>query len=247
MDEQQEKEKRKVHRSPSYPAFDLAEAISKAQAVYKGEKRSATTAEVIASHMGYSQANGPGGRAVSALRQYGLIEENSGKYRISDVGYTLAHFDRDSVEWKAAVVEAARRPGLFRELLEEYPDGLPSDATLRNDLLRRGFNPGAVSDVVSIFRSTMSLAGSEHGIYDGEVNASAATPQQATPARTQQAGAAQAKESLQKPSISQISTPVGKDQDGQIVFAHVNFDGSITKEFVSSLKKYLDYLETTLN
>src|SRR5581483_10255182 len=112
---------------------------------YKGEKRSATTAEVIASHMGYSQANGPGGRAVSALRQYGLIEENSGKYRISDVGYTLAHFDRDSVEWKAAVVEAARRPGLFRELLEEYPDGLPSDATLRNDLLRRGFNPGAVS------------------------------------------------------------------------------------------------------
>ena len=43
-----EKEKRKVHRSPSYPAFDLAEAIQKVEAVYKAEKRTATTPEVIA-------------------------------------------------------------------------------------------------------------------------------------------------------------------------------------------------------
>jgi hypothetical protein len=44
-----------------------------------------------------------------------------------------------------------------------------------------------------------------------------------------------------------ISTPVGKNGEGQVVFAHVSFDAGITKEFVSSLKKYLDYLETTLN
>lgn len=43
----------------------------------------------------------------------------------------------------------------------------------------------------------------------------------------------------------QISTPVGTDE-GRIVFAHVRFDSSIKKEFVSSLKQYLDYLETTL-
>jgi hypothetical protein len=44
-----------------------------------------------------------------------------------------------------------------------------------------------------------------------------------------------------------MSTPVGKQEDGQVVFAHVNFDAAITKEFVSSLNKYLHYLETTLN
>src|SRR5580658_3915375 len=135
METQDEKQKRKVHRSPSYPAFDLVEAITKADAIYKNERRSATTPEVLAAHMGYSAAVGPGGRAVSALRQYGLIEENGGKYRLSDIGYTLIHFDHSSDEWKAAVSEASRRPTLFRELLEEYPDGLPSDGTLRNDLL----------------------------------------------------------------------------------------------------------------
>jgi hypothetical protein len=45
--------------------------------------------------------------------------------------------------------------------------------------------------------------------------------------------------------IKEISTPVGSD-DGQVVFAHVRFDVAMRKEFVAGLKKYLDYLETTL-
>jgi hypothetical protein len=241
MEEQPEKEKRKVHRSPSYPAFDLGEAIIKADAVYKGEKRSATTPEVIASHMGYTQANGPGGRAVSALRQFGLIEESSGKYRISDLGYTLAHFDRNSDEWKKAAADAARRPTLFRELLDEYPDGLPSDATLRNDLLKRDFNPGAISDVVSILRNTISLAGVDQAVYSEEMSATV----QDGPKQSESLARGKSTERQKENHQAQISTPVGTD-GGQVVFAHVNFDSDIKKEFVSSLKKYLDYLETTL-
>ena len=167
MESEVEREKRKVHRSPSYPVFDLQEAIQKVADIYKAEKRSATTADVVASHLGYSQAKGPGGRAVSALRQFGLLEDNNGKCRISDLGYTLIQYDRGSQEWKTAIAQASRFPALFRELEEEYPKGLPSDATLRNDLLRKGFNPSAIPDVVSIFRSTMSLAGQESAVYNG--------------------------------------------------------------------------------
>jgi hypothetical protein len=43
----------------------------------------------------------------------------------------------------------------------------------------------------------------------------------------------------------EISTPVGKDE-GKIVFARVRFDGELRKEYVTSLKKYLEYLESTL-
>jgi hypothetical protein len=159
-------EKRKVHRSPSYPVFGLKEAIEKAKLVYDAEKRSTTTAEVIASHLGYSQANGPGGRAVSALRQFGLIEENAGKYRVSDLGYTLIHYDKNSTEWQGAVAKAARRPTLFKELTEAYHDGLPSDATLRNDLLKKGFNPGSIPDVISILKSSLSLAEGDDVAYN---------------------------------------------------------------------------------
>ncbi len=159
-------EKRNVHRSPSYPVFDLAEAIEKTKAVYDNDKRASTSADVIASHLGYSAAKGPGGRAVSALKQYGLIEENSGKFRISDLGYTLAHYDRDSTEWRAAAVEAARHPVLFRELMDENPDGLPSDAALRSELLKRDFNPAAIPDVVKILRNTITLANEGSYVYN---------------------------------------------------------------------------------
>ena len=132
MDEQTEKEKRKVHRSPGYPVFKLEDAIQKVEAVYKAEKRSATTPEVIASHLGYNSATGPGGRAVSALRQFGLLEESNGKLRISDIAYTLIHYDRKSPDWRQAAAQAAANPTLFGELAEKYLSGLPSDATLKH-------------------------------------------------------------------------------------------------------------------
>jgi hypothetical protein len=40
---------------------------------------------------------------------------------------------------------------------------------------------------------------------------------------------------------------MGKDEEGNAVIAHVRFDYALREEFVTGLKKYLDYLETTLN
>jgi hypothetical protein len=234
-----EKTKRKVHRSPGYPFFDLTEAIQKADAVYKAEKRTATTLEVIASHMGYSQAVGIGGRAVSALRQYGLIEESSGQYRISDLGYTLIHFDHNSEEWRRAVIDAAARPILFKELAEKYQNNA-SDATLRNELLNRGFNPTSVPEVITIFRNTMSLAGQAEGSYTvGEELAmqpeSAATSVAPPVAYRPPAG------------VAELSIPVEFSEDGQqAVVARVLFNAPIKREYLTRLKSFLEAWEKAL-
>lgn len=236
------------HRSPSYPVFSLGAAIEKTKAVYAKDKRAATSADVIASHLGYSAAKGPGGRAVSALKQYGLMEESAGKHRISDLGYTLIHFDRDSAEWRAAIVEAAKRPTLFRELFEEHPTGLPSDAALRSDLLKRDFNPASISEVIAIARDTMSLALGQESEYNESMEVPA--PMVQTPSKSNAQPAASALP--MQPRIpmggrsSNISTPVGTGEDGQPVFASLNFDAPLKREFVTALKKYLEYLETTL-
>ncbi len=235
-----EKTKRKVHRSPGYPLFDLEEAIQKVEAVYRAEKRTATTPEVIASHMGYSQAIGIGGRAVSALRQYGLIEESAGQYRISDLAYTLIHFDHNSEEWRHSVGEAAKRPILFKELAEKYRNDA-SDATLRNELLNRGFNPSAVADVITIFRNTMSLASQTDGSYTvGEERTS--MPEVATPTSALSVG-------LQPRPISsnaELSVPVEFAEDGQAVVARVLFNAPIKREYLIRLKAFLDAWEKTL-
>lgn len=229
-----EKEKRKVHRSPAYPAFGLSEAIEKAEAVYKHEKRSATTADVIASHIGYSKAAGPGGRAVSALRQYGLIDEVGGKVRVSDLGYTLIHYDRNSSEWKQAVQEAAKNPTLFRELIEEYHGDFPSDATLRNDLLKRDFNPSSIPDVVSIFRGTMSLANCEDSVHNEGVT-DAIQFQDSTQVRLEDARGGKPAGTPAKIVRETLTQRVSPDCMAQVVF-----DGPVSQKAIEKLIAYLE-------
>lgn len=237
MEAQDEKHKRKVHRSPSYPAFDLTEAITKATTVYEKEKRSATTAEVLAGHMGYSAAVGPGGRAVSALRQYGLIEEVNGKYRLSDLGYTLVHYDHSSFEWRAAIVDAIKGPTLFRELLLEYPEGLPSDATLRNDLLKREFNPSSIPDVVSIFRATMSLVDFENPIHNGAGDVAMQNDTTKPESQTSAASvlAKKAAEAFMAAKTRTYSFALSPDAK-----AELNITGDVGSEDLETLRDYID-------
>lgn len=159
MAEEKVKNGKKVFRSPNHPAFDLKEAIAKVGQVYAEEKRSLTTPQVIVKHMGYTQTTGPGGRALSGLRQYGLIEESGGHWKISDTGFAILQYPDGSQERRDAIRKAAVSPTLFRELRAQYPDGLPSDETLKAALLKRGFNPTAIDDLIGDFRSTMAVAG----------------------------------------------------------------------------------------
>lgn len=156
------KQKRSSHRSPSYPMFSLGVAIDKARVIYNSVKRSFVTPDVIAKHLGFSQhIGGPGGRTMSALRQYGLLEESAGKSRISDRAYTLIQWPVGSPEHTQALKAAIREPNLFRELLAEF-DGLPSAIALNSNLLKRGFNPEVIEDVIDIFRQTVSLDSSKN-------------------------------------------------------------------------------------
>jgi hypothetical protein len=158
---------RTVHRSPNYPMFSLKDAIDKVRLVYQHEKRNFTTSAVIQKDIGYKEGTGPAGRAVSALKQYGLLEERSGTYGLSDKGFLFTYADESSPERVSALRDAALKPLIFKELIDLYPSGLPSDATLRAHLVgKKGFNPSTVDDFIRIFKETVSLAKVVPGEYD---------------------------------------------------------------------------------
>ncbi len=158
MEDQVSPLKRKAHRSPKYPTFALPVALDKVRRVYDSERRTPTTADVIAGHLGYKYTDGPGGRALSGVRQFGLIEEMSGKLRVSDLGFSLLHLPEEDPERLGFLKISALNPNLYRSLHEEYPDHIPSDATLRSNLLKRGFNPDSIAGVLEDFRITMDFA-----------------------------------------------------------------------------------------
>jgi hypothetical protein len=145
-------------RSPNYPVFDLTTALEKIRVVYEKDRRSLTTLQVIAGHLGYKNTDGPGGRALSCLRQYGLLEESLGAMRVSDAAYKLLHLPEEDEDRPMLMKQAALKPTLYRLLNDEYPAQLPSDPTLKSFLLKRGFNPDSLDGLIANFRVTMEVA-----------------------------------------------------------------------------------------
>lgn len=239
-----EAKKQAHHRSPSYPVLNLERALDKARAIYNADKRSFTSRAVILQHLGYKdEKSGVGNRELAALRQYGLLEEKSGQYRVSDLAYAILFLSEGSEDRRSKMTQAALSPSIFKELWGKY-GAEASDPTLKDFLIHsRNFNPSFVDDVISTYRSTISFAKPTGVAYTGDQEESEEempeTPAQPDPP----------KDPLMKPKLPpqafQISTPVGSEE-GQVIFAHVRFDGALKKDFVTSLKKYLDYLETTL-
>ena len=158
-------ERKSIHRSPNHPFFDLKEAVDKIGVVYGKEKLSPTTPIVVVKHLGYSALNGPGGRTISGLRQYGLLDESGGRVKVSDDAYSILRFGTETPQRRSALRRAALRPTLYRELYERFPDLAASDDTLHDELRAREFNPDVIESAISNFRSTMALAGLPDGSY----------------------------------------------------------------------------------
>jgi len=162
-----EKPKQKTRlRSPNYPLLSLGQAIGQVKRIYKEEKRNFTDHAVILKHLGYTDASGTGAREISALKQYGLLEDRSGTVGISNTAYVLMYAEEGSAEYQNALRGAAVKPQIFNDLLATYPDGLPSDAALKSFLVvKRGFNPAAIETFIRVFKETIELAKLTPGEY----------------------------------------------------------------------------------
>lgn len=151
----------KRRRSPSYPAIDLETAIDRALTLYREEGRNTAPNDAILDHWGYAQSSGPGFGTLGALKRFGLLRgEGPGKSRLSDLALRIILDEReDSSERDEAIKQAALMPVIHREIWEKYPNGLPSDATLRHFLrLDRGFTDNAADELIKELRKTVAFA-----------------------------------------------------------------------------------------
>ncbi len=156
-------------RSPNFPAISLPEALKKITVIYKADGKAATGVKVILGHLGYGQnLSGSSGRVVSALRQYGLIEDvGDEKYRVSPVAVNIIELSDESPVRRAAITASAKKPPIFRDVLNAYADRLPSDSAFRDYLITdKKFNPASVDAFIRSFKGTADFA----KLYDGSYN-----------------------------------------------------------------------------
>jgi hypothetical protein len=146
------------HRSPAYPALGLRDAIIRLRRVWDADKRAGSPVDAALRHMGFNSRNGASLKVLSAMKKFGLMEENSGRVILTQRAVEIVSFPPESERHVAALREAALFPGIYRTLAEQAVrrGSIPSDITLRAELQAdMEFNPNAVEDFIKDFRDTL--------------------------------------------------------------------------------------------
>lgn len=155
-------ERRGTGRSISYPFIDLGEAVERCKKLWDIDGTAQIPAVVAIEHWGYSPKSSGGGMTLSALVQYGLLDDSgvgsARKVKVSGLALDIIEAP-DEAHRLAALRIAAARPKLHSEVLEQFIDREPSESVLKHFLLReKGFNPASVATYINSFRKTMEFA-----------------------------------------------------------------------------------------
>lgn len=152
-------------RSPNYPALSLPEAIKQVMVIHAAEQHLAAPKEVVAKHLGYAGLHGTAGRTISAIENYGLLEEVSGdKVKVSSLAMSILYPSAPEEKQKA-INEAAFKHPLFAAIRDEWEGSRPSEPNVRVYLIRRKFAADALDRVIQVYRDTMDLVTAESGGY----------------------------------------------------------------------------------
>ena len=146
-------------KSPKAPSMPLDEAVSRVMAVYEKEQRNPVPTDVIAQDLGYKSANnGAALSTIASLRGYGLLARpEPGKLAVS-ADVQSFQYAPDEVFKEELLKKWLRSPLVFAYLLDKYVENLPSDATIRYDLIERGFKPRTAESLLKVFRKSVEFA-----------------------------------------------------------------------------------------
>jgi hypothetical protein len=149
--------------------MSLGEAIERLGVLYKREGRAKVDAATAVSAWGYGSLNGASLRVLSALRQYGLLDGGNDDVRVSELGLTVLLEPETSPEYTDALNAALVAPALFREMLTEYGNDLPSDPALVSYLVRKQeFGEQAARALIDNFRASVEYLRQRTASYHTE-------------------------------------------------------------------------------
>lgn len=148
-------------RSPNYPGISLADAVERIHKIHGKAHTHKVDAATMAGAAGYSGLNGAALGVLSALKKYGLLEDQGKTLRVSDLALTIIADPIASPGRRAAVQKAAFSPPLFSAIRAEYPGAIPGDDIVRSYLLKKGFAATAIGAALDSFRETMKMVTSE--------------------------------------------------------------------------------------
>lgn len=146
-------------KSPRFPSISLADAIERTKRVYNHETRNAAPIDIVANHIGYkSSRSGPAATTVASLRYFGLLERPREGFLAVSKDFETFLYAPDETLKKEIKLKWLQTPQIFKEIIEKYPDTLPSEATLRFELIQKGFLPTAAQECIKAFLESVRFS-----------------------------------------------------------------------------------------
>lgn len=127
--------------------------------IYDQEGRHPATPDIVCRHLGYKDAgNGAAKQALAALGYFGLLERSQGGRLAVSKSYEEFKFAPNE-ELKARILKQwLRTPTVFAELLEKFPERLPSEASLKFELIQMEFSSATADECLAAFLDSLQFA-----------------------------------------------------------------------------------------
>ncbi|MHC2667324.1 hypothetical protein ACMA5K_20470 [Bradyrhizobium diazoefficiens] len=161
---EQDDDRARKERSPSFPFISLPKALERAEAFADAHKRSPTRLQALGQTWGYAPSSSGLQQTIAALKAYGLLDDlgrgEARKVQLSELAWRILQDTRPGAR-DDSLRDAALRPRLFAEMAEMWvAHDRPSDSHCISELtLDRGFTQAAAQVFLKVFDETMSYAG----------------------------------------------------------------------------------------
>jgi hypothetical protein len=161
---EQAKVKGPRHRSPAYLFISLRKALEKAKTFYRSQTRHPAPLPAALALWGFAEKSSGGLQTVSALKQFGLLDENevngTRQVKLTEAALRIIQDEReDSTERLREINRLAMLPKIYLEMWNKWSDQLPADATVKFFLVNeKKYNEAAFSDLFSAYKDTIDFA-----------------------------------------------------------------------------------------
>jgi hypothetical protein len=154
-------------KSPPTPSRALGDAVDDVKKLYAEYSHGSFAKPEIASKLGLSANSGPFAARLFTLKEYGLVTQAGTDYSVSETFMTLNSADKAESRFKKAAVDAIRKSDVFRELLDEFKNKLPSTEAVAGRLeTQKRFNAERAKAAANVLEKSLRYA----GVLDGSNN-----------------------------------------------------------------------------
>ncbi len=155
-------------RSKAYPTINLEAAIQASQHIWDKHNRQRMTLEEATVALGYKGISGPSRSKVSALKQYGLLEEANNSLSLTQRAIVVLHKEKGDDSRTKAIQSAFNDVAVFADLMADYPNA--SEGAVSSHLLtEHSFTEsGAKQAAKSYLESLKFVNDSTGGTMPGE-------------------------------------------------------------------------------